>query len=171
MMNAKKKRVIIILAILLLLIIITVVGGLYFAKPSKVKLVTGLDDAFEYYRSGGIVSPPVSFYPDAYQQQYWFVDGHWLTMREYMLLEENKSYRNREALSHFDALPSGLIVPDVITVNDFMIKRPSREVLVIIKLNGFEAHCVMQYMSPFVMERFPRPDWQVVSVTFIADTY
>ena len=92
-------------------------------------------------------------------------------MREYMLLEENKSYPNREALSHFDTLPSNLIVPDEITVNDFMIKRPSREVLVILKLNGFEAHCVMKYMSPFVMEQFPRPDWQVASVTFVADTY
>jgi len=172
-MSTKIKQVIIIVAILLFLIAIAVAGIQYFAKPSKAELVTGLDNAFEYYRSGGIVLPPVAFYPDAYQQQYWFdEDGRALTMREYMLehkLGGSGMYPGSEELSHFDTLPSDLMIPEVITLDDFIVKRPSREVVAIVAFNGYKAHCTMKYMGPYIMEWFPRPDWQVVSVQFIAD--
>ena len=172
-MNTRKKRVAIISVVLLLVITAAVVGILYYYKPTKAKLVTGLDNAFEYYRSGGTILPPVSFYPDAYQQQYWLVDGHQLTMREYMLnnkREENMPYHGGEGLSHFDRPPSDLIIPDMITINDFVIKRPHREVLVVLDLDGYKAHCTMEYMRPYVMEWFPPSSWQVASLTFFADS-
>jgi len=162
-MSTKKKRAIIIFVTILFLITGIVFGSRYIAKPSKAKLVTGLDDAFEYYRSGGAILPPTCIYPVAYQQQYWLADGHILTMREYMLKYKRG---DRTELAHFDAPPDDLIVPDIITVNDFSIKRPSREVMVIIEFNGYKAHCVMKYLAPHIMEYFPLPGWQVTSVKF-----